>query len=189
MRAEGGLGQLPLQNESPAPRPRAESRLGLAVRAIAYLNDKLLVLSMIALVLGGAILSLGVLLRYFLKIPTDWQDEASVFLLVGATFLSGAYVQSYRGHVAIEAFAHLLPPGVNRVRMFLVDLIAAAFCGFFAWKSWTLFHEALVDHQTTTSTWSPPLAIPYGCMSLGMTLLTVQIALQLATRFTKHERP
>jgi TRAP-type C4-dicarboxylate transport system permease small subunit len=156
--------------------------LGRAIRTLAAINDKLIMLSMIALMLAGGILSLGVLLRYFLKIPTDWQDEASVFLLVGATFLSSAYVQSYRGHVGIEAFAHILPAGVNRVRLILVDLISTAFCAFFSWKSWTLFHEAIVDHQTTTSTFSPPLAIPYDCMSFGMTLLTVQIALQLVTR-------
>ena len=41
--------------------------------------------------------------RYFFKTPTDWQDEASVFMLVGATFFCTAYVQSYRGHIGIEA--------------------------------------------------------------------------------------
>ena len=83
------------------------------------------------------------LLRYFLKVPTDWQDEAAVFLLVGAIFLCGAYVQSHRGHVGIEALAGILPPPVNRVRALLVDLGSLAFCAFFSWKSWTLFHEAV----------------------------------------------
>ncbi len=168
------------------PQPPATS--AGALRIISFVNDKLLLVSMIALVLGGAILSLSVMLRYFFKVPTDWQDEASVFLLVGATFLSGAYVQSFRGHVAIEAFGHLLPARVNRIRMVVVDFLSTAYCAFFSWKSWTLFHEAVVEHQTTTSTWSPPLAIPYGAMSLGMTLLTVQVALQLLGRFAGEEK-
>jgi TRAP-type C4-dicarboxylate transport system permease small subunit len=173
-----------LQERQPPPPATGG---GGALRLVAIVNDKLLLVSMIALVLGGAILSLSVMLRYFFKVPTDWQDEASVFLLVGATFLSGAYVQSFRGHVAIEAFGHILPPRVNRVRLVLVDFLSTAYCAFFSWKSWTLFHEAVRDHQTTTSTWSPPLAIPYGCMSLGMTLLTIQVALQFAARFTGEE--
>jgi len=47
-------------------------------------------------------------LRYFSPQPTDWQDEFSVFLLIGVTFMAAAWVQSQRGHIGIEAVAHLL---------------------------------------------------------------------------------
>jgi TRAP-type C4-dicarboxylate transport system permease small subunit len=112
-------------------------------------------------------------------VPTDWQEETSVMLLVGATFLSGAYVQSHRGHVAIEVLSAVLPPRLNRVRQFCADLVSALFCAFFSWKSWTLFHEAWVEGQTSNSTFAPPMWIPYALMAAGMTLLTLQIAIQL----------
>jgi len=102
-----------------------------------------------------------------------------VFLLVGATFMSSAYVQSQRGHIGIEAFVSLLSPMANRIRLWLVDVASFLFCGFFAWKSWTLTHEAWVDGQVSNSMWSPPLSIPYGLMAVGMTLLCVQILLQV----------
>jgi TRAP-type C4-dicarboxylate transport system permease small subunit len=146
------------------------------------LNRSLLVPCMLALVVAAGILTYSVLARYFLKIPTDWQDEASVFLLVGATFLSGAYVQSMRGHIGIEALAGLLPPAVNRIRLMGVDAASAAFCLFFAWKSWTLLHEAWVDGQTSSSSWGPPLWIPYSLMAIGMSLLGLQQLLHLAAR-------
>ena len=73
--------------------------------------------SMIAIVAASCVLTFSVVMRYFLKMPTDWQDEVSIFLLVGATFLTGAYVQAHRGHVAIEALAEILPAGVNRLRL------------------------------------------------------------------------
>jgi TRAP-type C4-dicarboxylate transport system permease small subunit len=103
-----------------------------------------------------------------------------VFLLVGATFMTAAYVQGQRGHIGIEAFVGLLSPMVNRIRLWLVDVGSLLFCAFFAWKSWTLAHEAWVDGQVSNSMWSPPLAIPYVLMASGMTLLCVQILLQLA---------
>ena len=43
-------------------------------------------------------------------------------------------------------------------------------------------HEAWVDKMTTSSTFSPPLTIPYGLMAAGMTLLVAQLLLQVAAR-------
>jgi TRAP-type C4-dicarboxylate transport system permease small subunit len=157
-------------------------------RALAAVNRVVVLVSMVALVLAALVLTYSVFSRYFFKAATDWQDELAVFLLVGATFMCGAYVQSYRGHVGIEALAGVLPPSVNHVRMLVVDVLTFAFCAFFAWKSWTLFHEAWVDHQTTSSSWAPPLTIPYGLMATGMTLLALQALLQLLTRLSGAER-
>lgn len=153
--------------------------LGLIDQAMARLNLAISVAGGLALVLASGVLSYSVLIRYFLKLPTDWQDEASVFCIIGAVFLSSAGVQARRGHVAIEAMASLLAPALNRVRLMIVDAICAFFCLFFAWKSWTLFHEAWVEDQHSISTWGPPLWIPYGLMAVGMSLLALQICLQL----------
>jgi TRAP-type C4-dicarboxylate transport system permease small subunit len=149
-------------------------------RALAFCNNIIVVLAAIALIAACIILSTSVLGRALFHSPNYWQDEAAVFLLVGATFMTAAYVQGQRGHIGIEAFIGLLSPTVNRIRLWLIDLASLAFCAFFAWKSWTLAHEAFVDGQVSNSMWSPPLAIPYGLMACGMTLLCVQILLQLA---------
>jgi TRAP-type C4-dicarboxylate transport system permease small subunit len=148
-------------------------------RALAFCNYVIVILAAIALVAASAILSYSVLGRALFHSPNYWQDEAAVFLLVGATFMTAAYVQGQRGHIGIEAFIGLLSPKVNRIRLWLVDLASLVFCAFFAWKSWTLAHEAWVDGQVSNSMWSPPLAIPYVLMASGMTLLCVQILLQL----------
>jgi TRAP-type C4-dicarboxylate transport system permease small subunit len=147
-------------------------------RALRLVNRAVTGLGMVALLAASVVLTYSVVSRYFLKASTDWQDEAAVFCLVGATFMCGAFVQSLRGHIGIDAVASLLPPGANRVRMCLVDLMSFAFCSFFAWKSWTLLHEAWVDGQTTSSSWAPPLWIPYGLMAAGMSLLSLQLLVQ-----------
>ena len=113
---------------------------------------------------------------------------AAVFLLVGSTFICGAYVQSYRGHIGIDALAGVLPSGLNHARKVLADLATVVFCAFFSWKSWTLLAEAIAEGQTTTSSWGPPLWIPYSAMAIGMSLVGLQAALQLAARVLGDSR-
>jgi TRAP-type C4-dicarboxylate transport system permease small subunit len=157
--------------------------LGALERAMVGVNKLMALFGMVALLVASFVLTYSVFSRYLFKAGTDWQDEVAVFCIVGAVFLAGAWVQAQRGHIGIEAVASILPPSVDRIRIVIVDLLTLAFCAFFAWKSWTLFHEAWVDKMTTSSTFSPPLTIPYGLMALGMTLLVAQVALQLAAYF------
>ncbi len=164
-------------------RSNAAAGTGLVAtleRGLAFCNNIIVVFAAVALIAACVVLSYSVLGRALFHSPNYWQDEAAVFLLVGATFMTCAYVQGQRGHIGIEAFVGLLSPMVNRIRLWLVDVASLLFCAFFAWKSWTLAHEAWVDGQVSNSMWSPPLAIPYGLMASGMTLLCVQILLQIA---------
>ncbi len=151
-------------------------------RGLNLINRTMVVLGMLALLVASSVLTYSIISRYVMKASTDWQDEAAVFCLVGATFMCSAFVQSLRGHVGIEAVAGLLPRAMNKLRLMLVDLMCTACCSFFAWKSWVLFHEAWVEGQTTSSSWAPPLWIPYGLMAAGMTLMSVQLLVQLIAR-------
>lgn len=168
----------------PGVRPGVDLPQNPTLRRLAkslnWLNRQTLRLSMLALVLTSLVLTYSVVTRYLFKVATDWQDEASVFMLVGAIFICTAYVQSQRGHVGIEALSAVLPARVNRVRLLVVDIASTLFCSFFSWKSWTLFHEAWAEGQTTSSSFAPPLWIPYSMMAVGMTLLTLQLLLQSA---------
>ena len=75
------------------------------VAAISFLlnwcNRVIVVLAAIAMIAACAILSYSVLGRALFQSPNYWQDEAAVFLLVGATFMSSAWVQQQRGHIEI----------------------------------------------------------------------------------------
>ena len=154
--------------------------------ALDRVNFVMAVLAALAIGIAGMVLTWEVIGRYFLSIASDWQDELSVFLLVGATFGSASWVQARRGHVAIDALAAVLPPRAERWRRRLADLVGFAFCAFFALKSWQLLSEAWTEGQTTPSAWGPPLWIPYGCMATGMTLLSLQILLQILAGSTQR---
>jgi len=173
--------------ETPAPPEAAAG--GPLGRVLLFVNNAIVLLSSIALVIAGFVLTYSVASRYFLHFSTDWQDELSVFLIVGAVFMSSASIQARRGHVAIEAIVGLLPDGVNRVRQIVVDAASFAFCAFFAWKSWVLLDEAWTENFHSESTWGPPLWIPYSLMTFGMTLLGVQLLMQIVTALRPARRP
>jgi TRAP-type C4-dicarboxylate transport system permease small subunit len=158
-------------------------------RLIAPVNYVVVIVSSVALVIASFVLTYSVASRYFFHFSTDWQDEFSVFLIVGAVFMSAAAVQARRGHVAIEAFSSIMSRPANRIRLFLVDIATFVFCAFFSWKSWILLHEAIVEGFRTSSTWQPPLWIPYSLMLSGMVLLSIQVLLQIATQAYRWNRP
>jgi TRAP-type C4-dicarboxylate transport system permease small subunit len=161
----------------PADVPR-DGVLGVVQLGLTAVNGVMAVISSLAIAAAGLVLTWEVIGRYFLAIPSDWQDELSTMLLIGATFASAAWTQARRGHVAIDALAQILPPAVDRVRRRLADVAACVFCAYFAVKSFQLFAEAWDEGETTPSAWGSPLWIPYGCMALGMALLALQQALQ-----------
>src|SRR5579871_1929079 len=125
-----------------ATDPATAETGGPLTRAFGLVNKLIVAVSSIALMAAAGVLTYSVASRYFLHFSTEWQDELSVFLIVGAVFMSSAAIQERRGHVAIEAITGLLPARVNRVRQLAVDIASFAFCAFFAWKSWLLLEEA-----------------------------------------------
>jgi len=151
-------------------------------------NQIALKASMVAMVFTSCILTYSVIGRYFLDLPTDWQDEISVFLLIGVIFFCAAYVQSLRGHIAIEALTAVLTPKWNRRRLFFVDLISLIFCTFFSWKSWKMVYEAVQEGQETATTLSLPLWISYSMMALGMSFLSLQIFVQIILQMQDNKK-
>jgi len=158
-------------------------------RALAAVNFYVVIASAVSLVIAAVVLTYSVATRYFLHLSTDWQDEVSVFLIVGAVFMSAGAVQARRGHVGIEAIVVLLSPRANYVRSVLVDIVTLIFCAFFSWKSALLLLEAIEGGFRTSSTWQPPLWLPYSLMTAGMTLLSLQVLLQVCQQLSRKGRP
>jgi len=178
-----------LEDRKQVTPPAIGGVLGMLVKLQSRINSIVLYVSMLALLGACLVLTLSVVLRYFLKVPTDWQDEVSVFLLVGAVFMCGAFVQAERGHIGISALEGFFSPAANRVRLIFCDLASFSFCTFFTYKTWSMLHEAVVEGQTSSSTWGPPLWIPYGLMAAGMTLLCLQILLQILAGISSKRTP
>lgn len=138
--------------------------------------------SAVSLLAAGLVLTGGVAYSHATGIGLTWQDEVTIFLVVGAVFLSSGYVQGKRGHVGIELIPSFLSRRGEAWRSLLVDALGLLFVGIFAWESAALLREAIAEGQTSQSAWGPPLWIPYALLTVGMIMLALQLFAQVTTR-------
>lgn len=146
---------------------------------IERINRFLYWLSALAIVASSLILTYEVLMRYVLRVPTIWEIESAIYLGVMATFLGAAYGLKDGAHVNIELVVRHLSPGTRKKLDAVTSAMALGFTGYVAYKGWLLFWEALVKGWRSESLWGPPLAIPYLFLPLGMTMLSLQLLIQI----------
>jgi hypothetical protein len=171
-----------------SPKDLSLEHKNLFFKGLHVFNQMAATVGSVAIGIAACVLTWEATARYLFKIPSDWQDEVTIFLLVGATFLSAGWVQAQRGHVGIQALGALLSPQADAMRRFLSDFLSLLFCTFFAWKSWTLLLEAIEDNQISGSAFGAPLWIPYGSMALGTSLLVLVLLEQVLSRDALHKK-
>lgn len=140
------------------------------------------------IVFCSGVLVFEVAVRYLLDWPTDWEIELSIMLLIGATFMSAAFTQASRGHVGIEVLDVMMSEKANRYRYMLGDLLSLVFCFFIAWKSWQFFHEAWADGKMSNTSWGPKVWPAYLSMAVGMSLLSLQLLVQIGDQHIHEHR-
>lgn len=135
-----------------------------------------------AAILGAMVIILyEVAVRYVLRWPTDWEIEASIILTTFVTFVGSAYALKNDAHIRMDFLTAHLPAAWQRGVHALTSAASLLFCGWVTYRSWQMFWEAFSAGWRSETTWGPPLAVPYGFMASGMTLVTLQyLALLLA---------
>ena len=145
-----------------------------------------LFIASIALVILTLVTAAAVFMRYILKAPLLWQEEAQAFCQVWMIFL-GASVAFRQGTiVAIEMFVDSLPEKAKTIVEYLIDLIVVFTLTFLMMKS----QEYLVQVFGRTGRSTPILGIPYmliyGIAPYGCALMIISYLLaKYLPRFVK----
>lgn len=117
------------------------------VRWVGLLSEASGWLAAVALVLATLITSHGVFVRYFLRQPTVWQTESTIYLLMLVTFVG-------------------LVPRRPQLAVAVVLVVM--------WTSYQDWYEAyLYDHHSSTA-FRFPLWIAFAILPLGMLLVALQ---------------
>jgi TRAP-type C4-dicarboxylate transport system permease small subunit len=115
-----------------------------------------------------------VVVRYVFKIPTIWQVETAVYLLIAATFLGAPYGLKENAHIHIDMLILNLPAGVRRKLDIVTAAIAMGFCFFLAYRGGIMWWEAFDGGWRSSSLLSVPLVYPYALIPVGLFLTGLQ---------------
>jgi len=144
------------------------------IKYIEFVNEKIGLLCGWIILVMTLTVTFDVIMRYFFSRPTDWSLELNMYLLVGASFLSGGYCLLHEGHVRVDVLYQAFP---IRVRA-LIDVITSAFFFLFViviiWKGSSMAYESFVHSKHSSQAMGWPLYPSQMVIPLGGILIGIQ---------------
>lgn len=129
----------------------------------------------------------GVIARYVIHESLIWGQEAAVYLFIWMTFLGATVVYRERGHPAVLALLHAMPPATQRILLMVAHFVVIALSIVF------VVYGAQVVQLVTTQTAQSinmTMAIPYASIPICGTLLIVHALQHIVDDFedpTQHQ--
>ena len=130
-----------------------------------------------------------VILRYVFGQSTIWQTDFTTYCLIAATFVGSPYVLMTRGHVNVDILPHYLGPKGRRWLAFTSSFVTIAFAATLAVLTFNFWMEAWDQKWVSDTMWRARLWIPYASMPIGLGLLTLQYAVDIACLATGRAPP
>ncbi len=138
----------------------------------------------LCIVAAAIVVTEGIITRKVLNISAIWQIEASVFLLIFATFVGAAFAQKNEHHLNVDLVLIYLSPKTREVVLIVVSIITCVLAGILGWYAWPMWWESVVRNDHTMSLWGPPIWIPYFFIPFGMSLLFFQYIVHIIRKIT-----
>ena len=131
-------------------------------------------LSAVALVLATLAMMHGVVTRYFFGLPTVWQTEVSVYLLVFVTFVGAAYGLKHHAHVGVDLLVERLPVRGQLVMRLVTAVMSLIVVVAVIWTAYGTWWEAVEGGFRSPTSLRAPLSVAYAILPLGMLLVAFQ---------------
>ncbi|SFE87166.1 TRAP transporter small permease subunit [Alteribacillus iranensis] len=139
----------------------------------------------IAIFASTLIIVYQVIVRSFFNVPTVWQTELSIYLLMFATFVGATYGLKHNSHVGVDVIIERLPKRGQSILRIFTSLLCVIFTVVLSWKAWELWWEVTENGWHSSTLWGPPLTFPYFILPLGMTFVTLQFIVLIYEEFVK----
>jgi len=142
----------------------------------------------LCIVAAALVVTEGIITRKVFGLSAIWQIEASVFLLIFATFVGAPFVQKSEHHLNVDLILVHLSPKTREMILIVVSVITCILSGILAWFAWPMWWEAIIRNDHSYSLWSPPLWIPYFFIPFGMSLLLFQYIVHIIKKINSLKK-
>ena len=120
-------------------------------------------------------ISVDVILRYAFNKPLHGTYQLAEFMMVGAVYLSIAYVQLHREHIRLELATSWMHPKYQLMLDIFGQLIGMAIFSIIAWQSGIIAWQSWITDDYTMGIVEWPLWPAKVAVSYGSGLLVLQI--------------
>ena len=138
----------------------------------------------LCIVAAALVVAEGIIIRKVFGLSDIWQIEASVFMLIFATFVGAPFVQKSEHHLNVDLVLIHLSPKTRELILIVVSIITCILVGILAWFAWPMWWESYELAWRSESLWGPPLWIPYFFLPFGMSLLFFQYIIHIIKKIT-----
>jgi TRAP-type mannitol/chloroaromatic compound transport system permease small subunit len=151
------------------------------VSVIDNLNKKIgNIVPLLIIPLMGIIL-FEITMRYFLKMPTIWAHELSVYIFGATWALVGGFTLLNKRMVNMDVFYMRFPPRTQAIVDACTFIFTFIFIVVLLWKSWDLAWESLLWNEMSETAWR----VPYYPVRLLLPIGAFLVLLQLISKFIK----
>jgi len=135
----------------------------------------------VAVIATVAVISYGVLAREVLHLSDVWVTEVTTYLMAYMTFVGTAALAWQSRHLKIDVLGHHLGDGGKRVLAAFATLVMSVVAVAIAVLAVQFWWDAYTSGERSWGMFSLPLWIPYLCLVVGTSLLTLVQLVRLAT--------
>ena len=97
-------------------------------------SDTILEISTVLALTGILVLmTLQIIMRYFVGKPLQWTDEVSRMCMVWMTFLGSALAFRNQAHICVDLITNHLPPKASRLVLLITEILTFLFLGLLAY--------------------------------------------------------
>ena len=143
------------------------------------INQGTIVLIVVFMTLMVINISLGVFFRYVLNNSLTWTEELGRYFMIWAGFLGMSLALKEDLHVGVLLFLGRLPPKIQRIVVFIDDLVVMCFSVIVF--IFSIKHMMVVKIQISPAV-GIPMYLPYSAVTIGTFLMTLQAIRHLFTR-------
>jgi len=142
----------------------------------------------LCIVAAALVVAEGIIIRKVFGLSDIWQIEASVFMLIFATFVGAPFVQKSEHHLNVDLVLIHLSPKTRELVLIVVSIITCILVGILAWFAWPMWWESYELAWRSESLWGPPLWIPYFFLPFGMSLLLFQYIVHIIKKINSLKK-